>query len=69
MSGPPENVATAVLEGGPLDGLEFEIEPGQETMELTPLRMEGGPPEWSGPRMYRYAGKVDGEGRAVFVEA
>ena len=71
MTGPPDEVLTAVLEGGPLDGIEFEIGPGQETMELSPLRIEGMAErrELSGSWVYRYAGVVDAGGRAVFVKA
>ena len=68
VSGPPEDVLTAILEGGALDGIEFEIEPGQVTMER--LLTFGHPlSELLARRGYRYAGRVDGEGRAVFIEA
>lgn len=70
MTGPPKHVLTAVLEGGLLDGIVYEIEPGQETLKLSPLPVEGEEErqEASGPWMYRYAGRVDGDGRAVFTE-
>jgi hypothetical protein len=68
VSGPPKAVLTAVLEGWPLGGIECEIEPGQMTLEWSRLDTEGIPPEWpeSEPVVYRYAGRLDREGRAVF---
>ena len=59
---------TALLEGGPADRIEMEIDPGQTALELGLL--EGWRPERSDPPGlpdYRYAGRVDDRGRAVFV--
>jgi hypothetical protein len=60
-------VMTAVLEGGVCDGLECEIDPGQTTMELRWLVHwpEDEPPVAQGT--YVFDGRLDGEGRAVFV--
>lgn len=46
LSGSPENVFTARLVGGAMDGTRIEIEPGRETIEWgAPLVAFGGPPE------------------------
>lgn len=47
MAGSPEGVFTGRLVGGPLDGIEPEIEPGTEAVELGApfLAVFGSPPE------------------------
>jgi hypothetical protein len=46
MPGSPENVFTARLVGGEMDGIRLDIEPGRETIEWgSPLVVFGGPPE------------------------
>src|SRR5436305_4438491 len=47
MAGSPEGVMTGRLVGGQLDGIELEIEPGRETVEMGApfLALFDGPPD------------------------
>jgi hypothetical protein len=47
VAGAPEGVTTGRLVGGQLDGIELEIEPGRETIDMGApfLALSGSPPE------------------------
>lgn len=70
--GPPKSVSSAVLAGGPLDGVEIEIAPGQSSYQL-----DGGPLLTAPPAgdaqvaatVYVFDGRLDKTGRAVFEVA
>lgn len=65
MHSPPPEVMTAILRGGPYDGLVFEIEEGQTEISPKPLRgsFTGPPPPAA---TYKYGGTEDDGGNAIF---
>ena len=65
MLGPPPEVLTGVLRGGPCDGLVVEIDEGASTLQLGALGGSG----LSEDMTYRYGGEIDGDGNAVFVHS
>lgn len=57
---------TAVLRGGVLDRIVFEIDEGASVIDMGQMEIlySGGPPP---PRtIYRYSGSQDAEGNAIF---
>jgi hypothetical protein len=63
MHSPPPDVMTAILRGGPYDGLIFEIEEAQTEISPKSLLFTGPPPP---DATYRYSGNQDDDGNAVF---
>ena len=64
MHSPPPEVMTAILRGGPYDGIVCEIEEGQSEISTKPLFFTGPAPPPNAT--YRYSGSQDDDGNAIF---
>lgn len=65
MDGPPPEVMTAILRGGPYDRLMFEIDEGETEIKLGPKNMIQGGADLPVAR-YEYGGRQDDDGNAIF---
>ena len=68
MHGPPPEVMTAILRGGPYDRLMFEIDEGETEIKLGPKNAIQGGVDLPVAR-YEYSGKQDDKGNAIFEVA